>query len=149
MKSLISKFVGALLEFYLIMISAITRAHWYDSSWRYRKTITIDSTKVKAPLTSLPVLISMTDTDLRDKAQNDGHDILFSSSNGKAKLSHEMERFDGSTGELIAWVKVPSLSSSKNTRIYMYYGNPDTHFYLLNKSRSEIRTKKMEKISTI
>lgn len=133
MKSLISKFVGALLEFYLIMISSITRAHWYDSSWRYRKTITIDSTKVKAPLTSLPVLISMTDTDLQDKAQNEGHDILFSSSDGTTKLSHEIERFDGTTGRLIAWVKVPCLSSSKNTRIHMYYGNPDTHLYLLNK----------------
>ena len=38
------------------------------------------------------------------------------------KLSHEIERYVSATGELIAWVKVPSLSSTVDTDIYMYYG---------------------------
>jgi hypothetical protein len=94
-------------------------------SWSYRKTLTIDATKVGAGgVTDFPVLVSITDADLRDKAQADGDDIIFTASDGTTRLSHEIERYVSSTGELIAWVKVPSLSSAANTDIYMYYGNP-------------------------
>ena len=36
---------------------------------------------------------------------------------------HEIETFDGGTGELVAWVRVPSLAGSSDTVLYMYYGN--------------------------
>jgi hypothetical protein len=39
------------------------------------------------------------------------------------KLDHEIERYDSSTGELIAWVRIPRLSSTTTAVIYMYYGN--------------------------
>ena len=107
----------------LFLIPLLAQASWYNSSWSYRKAITIDNTKVEANLSDFPVLISMTDLDLRDNAQSDGDDILFTSSNGTTKLSHEIESFNGSTGQLIAWVKITSLSSSSDTIIYMYYGN--------------------------
>jgi hypothetical protein len=42
-----------------------------------------------------------------------------------SKLLHEIENFDSSTGELVAWVKISSLSSNVDTIIYMYYGNPN------------------------
>jgi hypothetical protein len=61
------------------------------------------------------------DSDLAANAQDDGDDILFTSSDGTAKLDHEIEEFNGGTGALVAWVKVPSLSTG--TVIYMYYGN--------------------------
>ena len=97
---------------------------WYDTTWAYRKKITIDSTKVAANLTNFPALINLSsDTDLANDAQNDGDDILFTASDGTSKLSHELEKFDGGTGELVAWVNVPSLSSSTDTEIYIYYGN--------------------------
>ena len=97
---------------------------WYDSNWSYRKKITIDNTKVTANLTGFPVLINLvTDGDLASDAQNDGDDILFTSANGTTKLNHEIEKYDGGTGELVAWVKSPGLSSSTDTFIYMYYGN--------------------------
>ena len=97
---------------------------WYNVSWAYRKEITIDNTKVTATLAYFPVLISLaSDSDLASDAQGDGDDILFTDSDGTTKLSHEIEKFDGGTGELVAWVKVPSLSSSADTIIYMYYGN--------------------------
>jgi MSHA biogenesis protein MshQ len=41
------------------------------------------------------------------------------------RFYHEIELFDGSSGELVAWVKIPSLSSSVDTILYMYYGNLD------------------------
>ena len=69
----------------------LAQAAWYNSSWKYRKAVTIDNTKVEENLSNFPVLISITDTDLRDDAQNDGDDILFTSSDGTTKLSHEIE----------------------------------------------------------
>ena len=104
---------------------ASSSAAWYNASWTARKRIRIDRTKVGAGgVTSFPVLISLTDTAVKSKAQANGNDILFTSSNGTTKLSHEIERYTSATGELIAWVKVPSLSSASDTDLYMYYGNP-------------------------
>ena len=34
-----------------------------------------------------------------------------------------MEKYDGTTGNLIAWVKIPSLSSSSDTVFYLLYGD--------------------------
>ena len=96
----------------------------YDMGWQYRKKITIDHTKVNGNLENFPVLISLTDNDLRDKAQNDGDDILFMDGPGTAnRRYHEIEYYQDTNGELIAWVNIPNLSSSEDTVIYMYYGN--------------------------
>ncbi|UCF61595.1 MAG: DUF2341 domain-containing protein, partial [Anaerolineaceae bacterium] len=98
-------------------------ADWYDADWAYRKKITIDSSLVTANIINFPVLISLTsDSNLANDAQNDGDDILFTSSNGTTKLSHEIESFNDSSGELQAWVKT-NLSSISDTELYMYYGN--------------------------
>ncbi|MDH7606648.1 MAG: DUF2341 domain-containing protein [Candidatus Bathyarchaeota archaeon] len=97
---------------------------WYDTNWQYRKAIAIDYTKVAADQTYFPVLIDLTDPDLKAKARQDGADILFTDQN-QSKLNHEIELYDNTTGRLIAWVNVPYLSSAVNTIIYMYYGNPD------------------------
>ena len=102
------------------------RKPWYDNSWQYRKQITIDYTKVTANLTNFPVLINLsTDSDLASHARSDGLDIVFTSPD-KTKLSHEIEKFNSITGNLVAWIKVPALSSTSNTILYMYYGNPSS-----------------------
>ena len=99
-------------------------AVWYNNSWLYRKAITIDYTKVSAgPHTNFPILVNITDTDLQARALSSGNDILFTASDGTTKLNHEIESYTSGTGALIAWVQIPSLSSSANTIIYMYYGN--------------------------
>ncbi len=95
---------------------------WYDNYWNYRKEITIDHTKVSVALTDFPVLVDITDSDLQSKAQTDGDDILFTDSSD-TKLSHEIELYESGTGHLVAWVNVPSVSSSADTVIYIYYGN--------------------------
>ncbi|MCK5258390.1 MAG: DUF2341 domain-containing protein, partial [Thermoplasmatales archaeon] len=95
---------------------------WWNASWSCRKLITINSSQVPGDLTNFPVLVNITDTDLRDDAQNNGNDIAFTNSTG-VKLNHEIESFNGTTGELFAWVNVTSLSSASDTEIYMYYGN--------------------------
>ena len=100
--------------------------------YSYGKKITIDNTKVSgsSSLTDFPVLISFTDNDLRSTSNSgnvhssNGYDITFKNNSGTTVLSHEIEKYDPVTGELVAWVKVPSLSATTNTEINMYYGNP-------------------------
>ncbi len=96
---------------------------WYDSLWAYRKRITIDNTKVTATLANFPVLISFIDAEIKAAARADGFDILFTDDDETTKLDHEIERWDDITGELIVWVKIPSLPDTVDKDIYVYYGN--------------------------
>ena len=95
---------------------------WWNPSWNYRKEITIDHTKVSSTLTHFPVIIQLTDIDLKTKAQTDGDDIVFTDKNG-IQLNHELEKYDNTTGELTAWVDIPALSATQDTTLYIYYGN--------------------------
>jgi len=97
----------------------------FDEGWHYRKEITVDYTKVDGDLLNFPILISSTDIDLHDKAQSDGDDILFMDGTGLAnRLYHEIEHYKSSSGKLVAWVNVTSLSQTTDTVIWLYYGNP-------------------------
>ncbi len=97
----------------------------FDEGWQYRKEITIDHTLVEGDLENFPILISTIDVDLRDKAQGDGDDILFMDGTDIAnRLYHEIEHYESSSGKLVAWVNVTSLSSTTDTVIWLYYGNP-------------------------
>jgi archaellin len=115
--------VAALVASMLWCASA--RAAWYDTNWQHRKKFTVNATLVAAPQTNFPVLVSLVDPELAAYAQNDGDDILFTAADGVTKLDHEIELFDGGTGRLVAWVRVPSLSASSvtPTEIFLYYGN--------------------------
>jgi len=93
--------------------------------WQYRKSVTVDHDLVAGDLLGFPVLVSVVDSDLVVHAQFDGDDVLFMDGVGVArKLFHEIEFFNGSSGELVVWVKVPVLSSGVDTVFYLYYGNP-------------------------
>ena len=99
------------------------QAGWYNDSWSRRLKITIDNTKVSADLTNFPVLISTTTTQLATYARTDGKDIIFTDNTGM-KLDREIERYTSGTGELVTWVKVPTIYNQADTILYMYYGNP-------------------------
>jgi hypothetical protein len=98
-----------------------------NSNFSHYKIITIDHTKVSGSenLIDFPVLISILDSDLHDHTQLDGDDIAFS--DGVNWLDHEIEVFNrdfsSTEAQLIAWVRIPSLSTSTDTKIFMYYGN--------------------------
>jgi len=98
---------------------------WFDSNWKFRKKITIDHTKINNDLSNFPLLLYLKDDDLKKGARRKGKDIIFVDSEGK-KLKREIESYDSLSGELFAWVKIPFLSSTKDTEIYIYYGNPQT-----------------------
>ncbi len=108
-----------------------TIAPWYDNSYLYKKQLTIDHTKVSggANLSNFPVLVSLTDADLKTagnggKVQSvHGFDIIFTDGTEITKLDHEIEKYDPATGTIAMWVRVPTLSASTDTTIYMYYDN--------------------------
>ena len=100
---------------------------WYDSAWKYRQKISISADVADSDLADFPYMVNIADAanGLFMNAQLDGDDIIFTDDESTTKLDHELEKYaslDGSE-ELVAWVKLPLLSSSETTEIYMYYGN--------------------------
>jgi hypothetical protein len=90
---------GAIILLFPLMTHALT--------FQYGRPITIDHTKVPATLTNFPVLISIAnDNDLKNHVTNaNGYDLVFTDAAG-IQLDHELEKWDGATGTLVAWVRV-------------------------------------------
>ena len=109
---------------------------WYTSAtdgvWEKRIAMTVNETMVNGltELVNFPILVSVTNINLKSianggfVAQANGNDILFASADGVTKLNHEIESYNPVTGQLIAWVRIPSLSATVNTIVYAYLGNP-------------------------
>jgi hypothetical protein len=93
--------------------------------------MTIDHTKVPSTQTNFTVLVNVTDPALKTVgngghvANANGYDIgFYADSGGTTKLKWEVEKYNGTTGNLIAWVKIPSVSSTTDTLFYLFYGDP-------------------------
>jgi uncharacterized repeat protein (TIGR01451 family) len=106
----------------------------FSNGYTNMRTIVINSGQVPhTDQTNFPVLISLpanTYTDLKTTANGgvvtnaNGYDILFTSdAAGTQPLAYERESYSGSTGAMIDWVNVPTVSHSANTSIYLFYGN--------------------------
>jgi len=107
-----------------VSITNITDVGWWDTDWAYRKMIVIDHTKVQADQTDFTALVYInSDVGLAAHAQPDGDDIFFTDDNNSTKFSHEIEKYDDINGELTAWVKIPIIYTTKDTVLFMYYGN--------------------------
>jgi YD repeat-containing protein len=118
-KSKLGSFIFILISAAILLFPAIVKAEY-----AYQKAITINHTKVPATLTNFPVLVSIAnDNDLKNHVTSpNGYDLVFKDIGG-TQLNHELEKWDGSTGTLIAWVRVPTLTSTTDTIIYMCYGD--------------------------
>ena len=98
---------------------------WYDTDWEHRKKITLSlNTEISSDLNNFPVLVSVTDSDFTKSSDSEGRDIFFTADDGTTLLSYEIERFNSSTGEIIAWVNIPTLLAASTTDIYIYYKGP-------------------------
>ena len=103
----------------------------WPNGYALRRTITIDHTKVpNTDQSNFPVLISGTYPYLATIANGgnvsspSGNDILFTSdSAGTSTLAFEQESYSASTGAMNYWVKVPTVSHTSDTVIYLFYGN--------------------------
>ena len=118
-----------ILVVFLVSVGEIS-GQWL-SGYSYRKLITINDTAVSGSvdLQDYPFLYSTTDTVLRSVFHgglvfsDNGWDIRFTGDDGITLLDHEVEMFTASTGELIALIRIPVLSYSEDTELYMYFGN--------------------------
>lgn len=127
-------------------ISAVSVRPWLDS-FHYRKLITIDRSKVgltgtsNTTLSNYPVLISVTDNDLRTTGNGghvesaNGYDIIFrgvtdavcgGTAYNPCTLRHQIVNYNQTTGTLSAWVRLPSINTNaaaSDTSFYVYFGN--------------------------
>ncbi len=100
--------------------------------------MTIDANQVggaSGSLPDFPVLVNLTDNELKTTPVGKvthilGYDIIFRAYDSatcggpsSCTLDHQIETYNGSTGALVAWVRIPSLSKSTDTVFYMHYGD--------------------------
>ncbi len=102
-----------------------------SNGYSYVRAIIIDHTKVpNTDQVNFPFLFNSSDPEFRSTANgghvtnSSGNDIIFSTDpTGQTKLDHEFEKYNPVTGQLIAWVRIPTLSHSADTVVYLFYGN--------------------------
>jgi len=105
----------------------------FPVDWGRKCPLTIQSSQVDETLTSFPVLFTvdnlpseMFDADGSNPALNGGGDIRFSSdADGNTRIPCEVVSFitnnTPANGSAEIWVKVPSVSASTDTTIYVWY----------------------------
>lgn len=100
-------------------------------AFAYKRTITINHTQVSGDQINFPILFSQTDATFKTVGNGGhvqnvfGYDLCFFSDSGATTLlTWAVEAYDNTTGNFIAWVKIPALSSSLDTTIYLFYGDP-------------------------
>jgi hypothetical protein len=101
---------------------------WFNANYIVKKQIVLNHMQViGGSQTNFPVLISLTDPNLiipTGYVQNSsGFDIIFVDSTETTKLDHEIESYNPFTGEIEMWVRIPTLSNTTDTIIYMYFCN--------------------------
>lgn len=102
------------------------------SEFDNRIELTIDHTKVDAALSYFPVHVHLsnssgsTSQDVRevfDEVGANSKKIAITASDGVTKLFVEIERWDQANKEAWLWVRVPDISASIDTTLYLYYDN--------------------------
>lgn len=101
-----------------------TGGTWFPSgTWATRRPITVDHTLVAGNLTDYPLLVQVADATLGASAQADGDDLVFTAADGVTRLDHDIESWNAATGTLTAWVRLPTLSATADTELFLYSGN--------------------------
>ncbi len=126
---------------WLLAAGAVAALHLSASeagaAFAYRKNLRVNPGQVAGgPLANFPLLVSTIDPDLRTTVNGgkvvsgSGFDIVFRAlddttcggpGTSPCLLDHEIERYVPATGELIAWVRVPSINDG--TRVYVDFGD--------------------------
>ena len=123
-------------------LSASQTQQFTSNSYGFFRTITIDHNKVpNTDQANFPFLFSVTDPAFATTANGgqvtsaNGYDIIFSSDpSGAVKLDHELEKYNPATGEVTAWVRIPVLSHTTDTTLYVLFGNSSITSSLENKT---------------
>jgi signal peptidase I len=108
-----------------VSVAPVETGTWFDQgTWANRKPIVLDAAQVDADINDYVLFVDLIDARLQSAAQADADDIVFTGADGTTRLDHVVETYDPGTGTLRAWVRVPVVSSSVDTELFIYYGNP-------------------------
>ncbi len=124
-----SSHIGFILLF-LFGLSEIAQAQLGSFSNRKKYFVESDNVSGSSDFTDFPVLISITDSDFAYNATPgtgtdniNGFDIAFAAADGTTALDFELESYNSGTGEIIFWVRFPTLSPTTDTQFFIYYGD--------------------------
>ncbi|HCC67781.1 TPA: hypothetical protein DEP90_01030, partial [Patescibacteria group bacterium] len=121
--SILTVLIGVPLAIYLITKNASTPyATWYNSSWNYRRSVTITNTH-GSTLYDEDVLITVDTATLitATKLQADCGDLRFVDDNDVTVHTYWIEG-GCNTATTQIWVRIPELPNGESI-IYMYYDN--------------------------
>jgi hypothetical protein len=102
----------------------------YPNGYRWRRRIVLPPQPVAAEVADgFVVLVKESGAWLRGVGHGGriespaGFDLRFELVDG-TRLPHELKRYDGGTGELVAWVRVPGWRLTRRLELALYYGKP-------------------------
>lgn len=98
------------------------------SGWNKRIKLTTNSSLVGSNLTHFPIMVSLKSgngetTKIFDELQSDANrkKIAVTTSDGETQCYVEIEKWDDANEQAVLWVKAPTISSSADTDLYLYY----------------------------
>ena len=103
-------------------------------NYGFKKTVTLNTTTlgITSNLTNFPALLSVQDNNLiisntcTDKVytpNGPNYDFAFVDATG-TELYYQIESYNQTTGTLLVWVQIPTLTFATNNAITFYYGSP-------------------------
>ena len=102
---------------------------WWNDDWSMRKPLVVDTgpagADIAQPVGTVPLLVRLHVGNFSFAAANDdGSDLRFIAGDDETPLAHHIERWDPLLGEAFVWVRVPDVAAGAQTRLWLYYGNP-------------------------
>ncbi len=112
------------------MNTALASGENWLAGWTNRIILTIDHTKIASPLSNFPVLLHISTSSgigLNDvsfvfnELNGNSKKIALTTSDGKTECYTEIEKWDVANKQAYLWVRVPSISNTLDTDLYLYY----------------------------
>ncbi|UCD96674.1 MAG: DUF2341 domain-containing protein, partial [Candidatus Bathyarchaeota archaeon] len=111
------------------------------SGWDERVKMTIGHNDIDSDLTNFPILVHLSGSSGRDNEDTtfvfdevglNSKKIAVTQSDGTTQCYVEVEKWNSTSEQAWLWVKVPSISATANTDLYLYYDNsqPDNTAYI-------------------
>lgn len=92
----------------------------------WQRSLTVDGAQVSETLVDFPLLVRLTDAEVAAHAASNGDDIYFTAADRTTLLDFELERFEPVSGNLVAWVRMPSLAAGTDTQLFLGYEDGGT-----------------------
>jgi hypothetical protein len=123
---LVSVFVG---RFDILRVAG-GDGDWWNTDFAYRLKIIFNNSQISENLVNFPVpiVINSSNTDFWSHAQTNGNDTRFVFSDNQTELYYELEQFNSTSKNMVAWVKTNITAGSTTDFIWIYYGNSTANF---------------------